>query len=76
MSSLKQSIAESICGMAGLVRAFFVLNVILLILILFPLVFLEQGTRSYTLAMLDAGILLAGVVFFGSVLRFCGSRES
>ena len=65
-----------VCEYQQLMRGLIAVLVVMAGLLAFSFLFLEPGTGSYAIAVVDLGLLFVAFVLVGSVSLGCSRRES
>lgn len=73
--SKKSLIIKIVCSYEDRVPAIMALFLFFGILLSFSLLYLEPGTASYTIALFDSLLVLAGFIIFGGIFWFCSVAD-
>lgn len=72
--SLARRSLTMVCSKRDQMPLVLTIAIVLLVLLLFSLLFLERGTPSFAIAMLDLILLGGSIVVFGFLYWYCTRR--
>ena len=70
-----RKLMEVVCAQRPILYQLVIIHVILAILLLFSVLFVEQGPRENVILAIDAALLIVVFVLFVGVTRLCSSVE-
>lgn len=70
---MKEDTAYRLCQMTPILRAYVVLNIVLLGLLAFSLIFIEWSlsTQPFVIAVLGLTVVLGSIAIFGGMILWC-----
>jgi hypothetical protein len=70
----RNPVLDAICSQRDHIPLVLAVIILMGLLLIFPFVFLESGSASYVIAVIDVILVTASLLFFGTMYWYCTRR--
>lgn len=72
--TVRDTVFDAVCSQREKIPVLMAVVTVMGLLLAFPLLFLESGTRGHAIAVIDAILVVLCLVLFGSTYWYCTRR--
>jgi FtsH-binding integral membrane protein len=72
---IRDDALDALCSQREQLPLLMAVVIVMGLLLVFPFLFLQAGTASYVIAVVDAILVVGSLVVFGSAYWYCTRRE-